>query len=359
MKIRQLAVDTKRTIIYKKRFWAGLWLAQFCLFFLLSKTEKAVVFFEKLFSVTQNIRVKIIKHIPFSLGDVFYTILCVSLVYALFLLFRKEKRSKCLMVLLVGFNILYFIYQLFWGMLYFQKPLLSRDKIRTIDTETLKPLADYYLQQCVILRKENPQRIFKIGSMEKLEQEIKVQQQNIARVYGKGSNIDTSLKQSIYRQGMSYTGILGYYNPFTSESQYNPKLPDTYTPFTLAHETAHQIGFAREEEANFIAFIIGENSSSYELKYSAYWYALKTILFNISRKDLQYSKNFLKNLPEDLLNDYKAEIKFYKEHEGQTQDFFSFTNNLFLKSNRQDGSITYNYFIYLLLDHHKEKGLHQ
>jgi hypothetical protein len=61
-------VDTKNKLIYKKRFWAGLWLAQFFIFFLLSKTEKGVLFFEKLFSATQKIRVGIIKHIPFSAG---------------------------------------------------------------------------------------------------------------------------------------------------------------------------------------------------------------------------------------------------------------------------------------------------
>nr|WP_283255692.1 DUF3810 domain-containing protein [Elizabethkingia miricola] len=352
-------VDTKNKLIYKKRFWAGLWLAQFFIFFLLSKTEKGVLFFEKLFSATQKIRIGIIKHIPFSAGDVFYLFLSIFLIVLAILSIRKKSRKRALLTLLVSINILYFVYQCLWGMLYFQKPLLSRDKIQAIDTEKLKPLAEYYLQQCIILRKAHPSESFQIKSQTALEAEIKAQQQTIAHTYGKGSSIDISLKPSLYKSVMSYTGILGYYNPFSSESQYNPELPPTYTPFTLSHETAHQIGFAREEEANFIAFIIGENSSSYELKYSAYWYALKTILFNISKKDLKYSKNFLKNLPKELMSDYKTEKKFYKDHEGKAQDFFSFTNNLFLKSNRQDGSVTYNYFIYLLLGHHKEKGLHQ
>jgi predicted lactoylglutathione lyase len=43
---------------------------------------------------------------------------------------------------------------------------------------------------------------------------------------------------------------------------------------------------------------------------------LKTILFNISKKDLKYSKNFLEKLPKELMNDYTAEknsIKIMKE----------------------------------------------
>ena len=47
----------------------------------------------------------------------------------------------------------------------------------------------------------------------------------------------------------NYVGFQGYYNPFTTEAQYNAELPNTYIPFTLSHESAHQLGFAREQEA--------------------------------------------------------------------------------------------------------------
>jgi len=43
------------------------------------------------------------------------------------------------------------------------------------------------------------------------------------------------------------------------------------------------------------------------------------------------------------------ERKFIAEHQGYLNDFFGFTNNLFLKSNQQEGAITYSYFIDLLV----------
>ncbi|NAW51480.1 DUF3810 family protein [Elizabethkingia argentiflava] len=351
-------MKTPEKLIHKKRFWASLWLAQFFIFYLLSKMDRAVFFFEKIFIETQNVRVNAFKNIFFSIGDVLYILSGIFLAITCLFLWKRNARKKIWIGLLMGINVLYFIYQLFWGMMYFQQPLLSRDKIKPLDTEQLKPLAEYYLQKCWTLRKRNPDKIYRLNSTTTLEQEIKRQQQAIARQYGKGDSIQICFKPSLYGRLMNYTGILGYYNPFTSESQYNPYLPDIQIPFTLAHETSHQIGFAREEEANFIGFLIGENSTDENLKYSAYWFAFKTILYNISRKDKNYSLQILKNLPKPLLNDYKAEVKFYREHQGRIQKFFSLTNNLFLKSNRQDGSISYNYFIYLLMDYHKEKGLH-
>jgi len=341
----------------RKRFWASLWLAQFCAFYLVSKTETGVFFFERLFSLSQNFRIKLVKYIFISLGDIFYLTVSILSILFIFYLFKKNNVNRNLKYILIFINVIYFVYQASWGMLYFQKPLLNRSKIKPINTEILKPLAEYYLNECIKLRKQMHGEIFKIESLSKIKKEIKFQQKNIAKKYNKGNNIDITLKPSIYSLPMSFTGILGYYNPFTSESQYNSHAPDTEIPFTLAHESAHQIGFAREEEANFIAYLIGENTLDNDIKYSVYWFTLKNILYNIAKKDLEYSRNFLKNLPEEILNDYKEERKFRKEHQGKLNEFFSFTNNIFLKSNRQEGSITYNYFIYLLLDHLEEKRL--
>jgi len=48
---------------------------------------------------------------------------------------------------------------------------------------------------------------------------------------------------------MSYLGIGGVYFPFTGEANVNISMPHTSIPFTACHEMAHQIGFAREDEA--------------------------------------------------------------------------------------------------------------
>ena len=48
-------------------------------------------------------------------------------------------------------------------------------------------------------------------------------------------------------------GYAGYLNPFTLEAQVNMLgcQKSTY-PITIAHEMAHQLGYAAENEANFI-----------------------------------------------------------------------------------------------------------
>ena len=58
----------------------------------------------------------------------------------------------------------------------------------------------------------------------------------------------------MYSLPLSYMGYAGYLNPFTLESQVNSKIPTLNLITTLLHETAHQMGYASEKEANFIAY---------------------------------------------------------------------------------------------------------
>jgi hypothetical protein len=74
----------------------------------------------------------------------------------------------------------------------------------------------------------------------------------------------------LYTPVISYLGYSGYYNPFTGEAQVNTTIPIFLQPFVSCHEIAHQLGYAREDEANFVAYLVAKNSTDQSLKYSAY-----------------------------------------------------------------------------------------
>ena len=155
---------------------------------------------------------------------------------------------------------------------------------------------------------------------------------------------------------ISYTGILGYYNPFTTEAQYNAELPHTYIPFTLSHESAHQLGFAREQEANFIGFLICKNSDNSELKYSAYLYATKILVNALRNTNPEFAAQATLFLSQEVKNDLKNEQLFKEKNDSFITEIFYFTNDIFLKSNQQEGSVTYSYFIDLLVLYERRKA---
>lgn len=344
-------MDIKKTIS-NNLFWVGLWLAQFFLFFFLQRSSRWIDFIQSLFYKTQYFRVRLLKGIPFSVGDVFYLLLVVYIVTSLLLMIRNKTRKKIFRNLLIVLNALYFVYQIQWGTLYFQRPLLDKSQIYApVKNSDLKILAEKYLEKSKESRANFKDSVFKVRDLRPIIKAIESQQKN--------RNFTISVKPSLWGGLMSYSGILGYYNPFSSEAQVNQNLPHTYLIFTMAHEASHQIGFAREEEANFSAFIIGQKSENPELRYASNWFALKNILYNLSAQDEGYVRDFINKLPQPLKNDYLVEKDFYNRYSGKVASFFSFTNDLFLKSNQQDGSVSYNYFIYLLLEYEKSSGLTQ
>lgn len=243
-------------------------------------------------------------------------------------------------------------------MLYFQTPIIKKlSSQNEPTTEKAKILALRYLEKCKETRKlitEDKNGIFIITNISSIQKEILAQQSQLPEyISNKEAPQINSFKPSLFKNVMNFTGILGYYNPFTAEAQYNSELPNTYIPFTSAHESSHQLGFAREQEANFVGYLIGINSTNPELRYSTEYFTLKCLLNFIANEDPEFVKSIVRNYSSEMKKDRAYERNFILKHQGLLDEFFGFTNNLFLKSNQQEGSVTYSYFIDLLLNYEK------
>lgn len=83
------------------------------------------------------------------------------------------------------------------------------------------------------------------------------------------SRFDSVAKRIMLSPLMTYTHISGIYVPFTGEININTNYPDSVIVFSQAHEMAHQRGISREDEANFMAFLVLFESDDYYLRYCA------------------------------------------------------------------------------------------
>ncbi|MEC5395032.1 DUF3810 domain-containing protein [Bergeyella sp. RCAD1439] len=340
-----------RTFTKKRRFWAGLLLAQFVFFWGLSKSEGAVRLFGKWFEWQRSVHQPLFASVDLSVGDGLYIGAVLFFVYHFWGLFRSCRRQRSGVRLLQGAVIFYFFYQLFWGLLYFQRPISSVLSDEKVSLEQTKRLALIYLEKCQRSRmqvQEDGAGVFVVRDISALKHHL-FSDQRLLPVPFRCERLASSIKPSMFGSLMSYTGILGYYNPFTAEAQYNASLPSSFIPMTMAHETAHQMGYAREQEANFIGFLIGRNSRNPELRYSAEFFALKSLLRTIQAEDAFFVEQCLKAFSEGMQRDRLNEKEFMVRHSGPADAFFSFANHWFLKSNRQEGLVTYDYFTDLLL----------
>ena len=68
---------------------------------------------------------------------------------------------------------------------------------------------------------------------------------------------------------MTHTHISGIYTPYTGEVNINTNYPDYVKVFSMGHEMAHQRGIAREDDANFVAFVLMYESDDDYMRYCA------------------------------------------------------------------------------------------
>ncbi len=83
-------------------------------------------------------------------------------------------------------------------------------------------------------------------------------------------DFDSRIKPLSISPLMTYTHISGVYTMFTGEANLNTNYPDYVIAYTAAHELAHQRGIARENEANFVAFLVCIASDDPYIRYSGY-----------------------------------------------------------------------------------------
>ena len=76
------------------------------------------------------------------------------------------------------------------------------------------------------------------------------------------------LKKAHFPTWGDYIGYLAFYQPITGEAIIRADVPLLTLPFTSCHELAHQMGYASEAEANFIAFVVASKTSDPVFKYS-------------------------------------------------------------------------------------------
>lgn len=308
--------------------------------------------------------------ISISVGDILYTILGFSLLisFVKILVQIKQKKwyelRKMISYLFIGLTVFMTIFYVFWGFNYYKTPIKETYKVEQIHLEELKYLAEFYLEKSIETREYSAEDKNGVFNFQLTDNQLK---NEIIKTSMMLKNIDElrltkitqpNIKRSLYSKAFSYMGVLGYYNPFTSESQFNSNMPDTKNLFTKFHEVAHQWGFASESEANYVGFLIGIKSSNRSFNYVSNYKALRSILNKIVWEDPAYVESMLNCYSPQMKRDREYEIFIQKKYHHSADDAFSMLNEAYLQLNNQDGLESYGQFVELLVGYHRTYNLH-
>ena len=171
------------------------------------------------------------------------------------------------------------------------------------------------------------------------------------------SDFYSSPKPVALSEPWTYTHIAGVYTFFSGEANININFPDYTLPYTAAHEMAHQRGIAREEEANFVAFLVCMESDDAYIKYSAYANAFEYVASSLNGADSDtYKELYVNRVPQALKNEMREYNKFFEKYrENVAATVAGKVNDTHLKMQGEEaGEKSYGLVVDLLVAYYKK-----
>jgi len=302
--------------------------------------------------------------LPFSIGDIFYLLvvawILLSSIKTIKLLLQNQYSGELLLVHLRQITVFilsaYIIFNLFWGLNYYRQSMSKQMDFPKADTSS-KHLAALTGKLLVLTNQWRPQvnthsdfsvmRQAALDGFERAGKNQSIVQYRFAAV-----------KPSIFGIAGNYMGYSGYYNPFSAEAQVNTTIPSFVIPFVFCHEIAHQLGYAKENEASFIGFLAANSSSDSALRYSTYVQMFLYANGECRFVDTALYKRNFQALSNPVKNDLKMYRAFLKRYQSPIDRFVSIFYEQYLHVNQQpEGYRSYNKVILWLLAYDQKYGL--
>lgn len=297
--------------------------------------------------------------IPFSLGDLCYLLL---IFYSIKTIVKKSaywKIKPFQFFLDIGTIVIItaWIFHLSWGFNYHRLPLNEQlnipikysKKDLEICMDKIIERSNYWHQQLV--------------SSDTLKVKLPFSKDEAPRktilydpIHKKTVFHNLKVKKSLLSLPLSYMGYAGYLNPFTLESQVNAKMPVQSLIMTSLHETAHQLGYASEKEANFIAYLSAIKHENPHIQYTGNTFAFRYLYSELYKLDSDLAMEKLNQLNPGILKDFREVARFWKQYENPFEIIFEKTYDGYLKANGQKSGIkSYNEMIGLVINYHKNE----
>ena len=159
-----------------------------------------------------------------------------------------------------------------------------------------------------------------------------------------------SVKPAISSFFMSNIHISGIYPYIFPEAIVNINTPIMALPHTICHEMAHQRGFAREDEANYVAYLACIQSDNPLLIYSEYYTAFSYAMEQLYVYDQETWQLITEYINPGIITDQNQEYKYWQQFETIDSEITESVNDAYLSvMDVEDGVRSYGRMVVLLL----------
>lgn len=286
--------------------------------------------------------------LPFSLSEISLYGFAISLVVILTHTLKQKlwKSGLKKITLLVAIIISWFY--LGWGYNYFRLPLDEQLGLTEQETEISGTAFRENLLWCLNSANAHWRAVTDLPLPdldEKIEQSYQrvLSDLNLPMAPGKRRP-----KHLLIPAVLNYTLTSGIFGPFFHEVHLNSELLSIELPFVLAHEKAHQMGYAREAEANFLAALVCFASTDSSVQYSGYFSLLGSFLGRAAA--MAEADSLRQLLRPEVRADFRAVRQRYQKYMGPISDMSHATYDAYLRANKiQEGMQNYSGVVELIM----------
>ncbi|WMJ85440.1 DUF3810 domain-containing protein [Anaerocolumna sp. MB42-C2] len=317
---------------------------------------------------------------PFSLMELEVIFLPATAIYFILrfigtIFIKLRKKEKAGYTIALGFlngicvlSMIFFLYVMLGGTNYYRYSFASYSGLEIKDS-TVDELYNLCLEladEAAGIREQLHQKkdaedsngVLKVSTTNWNEVSDKLEKafMDLSKEYPVLGGYYTSLKPVFFSDFMSRMEITGIFWPFTMEANVNVDAADYSIPATMGHELAHLRGFMREDEANFIGYLVCKESDNLEFQYSGIMLALTYAGNQLYKQDPSLYQSVREHYNTKMIADLRAEYFYWEKFENTVISTVSNTvNDNYLKANKQsDGVKSYGRMVDLLLAEYRK-----
>ncbi len=304
--------------------------------------------------------------LPFSVGDLFYSLCILLILRFIYFSFTKKSWQKRELLWSMGatLSVMVFLFYALWGLNYARNNLYTRMELQK-NEKSEEALLEYTSLLNIKITALHRQ----LTSNDTLPVVVPYTKNEIFAMVPEAyiplsekfpylAYSPVSLKKSLLSLPLTYMGFSGYLNPFTGEAQVDYLIPEVALPVTCAHEIAHQIGIGFESEANFIGFLASVHHHDAYIQYSAYVMAYRYALFDLARTNTDLFEEYVEKTPKGIIKNIQEIENFWLRYDNKSEAYFkAFYEGYLRMNNQEDGLRSYSKMTDLLMAYTKKYEL--
>jgi len=275
-------------------------------------------------------------HLPLAVAELVVLGLLLRYGVGALLVLRERRRGRMsraralggtALVLCSDAGLLVFLFYAAWGLAYFRPPLEERlgwaaDQVATTDELVSLAEGEIAAANAAYLQLHGSDDLGRPTpvppTLDVLDEALEEGYRRVAALLGEPKGVTRHYgRTKVLLTGpvLEFMGLSGFYFPFSGEACHGRELPGVHLPQVMAHEKAHQRGFAPEDEASFMATAVCILSREPLARYSGHLFAQLRLLQDLAARDPSRAQALAERRSPGVRRDVDAQREFWGRYE--------------------------------------------